>query len=89
MLLGLDVARGIAGGIEGLCVSRGGTGGGIALEATDGVASDEEGDWLSDCPKARRALRRARWCLDNDVESSSFASIKVRRVSSSGGGFVE
>lgn len=38
-------------------------------------------------PKALRALRMARWCLDSATDSSSLDSINVSKVSSSGAGF--
>lgn len=40
-------------------------------------------------PVIRRACNRARWCLEMDVESWSLVSMRVSRVSSSGGGLLE
>lgn len=53
------------------------------------ISPDPTGDWLLALPKALRALRTARWCLDNATEISSFVSINVKSVFSSGAGLVE
>jgi hypothetical protein len=47
---------------------------------------DELGD---EDPLTLRALSIARCCCDNATEISSFVSISVNNVSSSGAGFVE
>lgn len=59
----------------------------LALDAV--ISPDSAGDWLFALPKTLRALRTARWCLDKATEISSFVSINVNSVSSSGAGLVE
>lgn len=71
-----------------LC-GRGGAGTGRVLAPDAATSPDSTGDWLLVLPKALRALRTARWCLDNATEISSFVSISVNSVSSSGAGLVE
>lgn len=71
------------------CVSRRGTGGDLNAPDAEVFSLEGAGDWLPLRPSALRALRIVCWCRDSAADSSSFVSINVVRVSSSGGGFVE